>query len=110
MITYRPGSQQRQSNALSRHLYLTPKEGDTVYDQQHLVLLKPERLLLQTLQTTTSVDPTFLKDIRVSLLSDSLALKFKQSCADSRPQNGQIKVPNSQIPDSEIQNPESPDF
>jgi hypothetical protein len=95
MITYRPGSQQRQSNALSRHLYLTPKEGDTVYDQQHLVLLKPERLLLQTLQTTTS---------------DPLALKFKQSCADSRPQNGQIKVPNSQIPDSEIQNPESPDF
>jgi hypothetical protein len=27
-----------------------------------------------------------------------LALKFKQSCADFRPQNGQIKVPDFQTP------------
>jgi hypothetical protein len=40
------------------------------------------------------VDPTFLKDIRISLLSYPLALKFKQSCIDSRPQNGQIEVPD----------------
>jgi hypothetical protein len=38
------------------------------------------------------MDPTFLKDSHVSLLSDLLALKFKQSCADFRPQNGQVKV------------------
>jgi hypothetical protein len=56
------------------------------------------------------VDPTFLKDICISLLSDPLALKFKQSCADSRPQNSQIEVPDFQTPDSEILDPESPDF
>jgi hypothetical protein len=56
------------------------------------------------------VDPTFLKDIYVSLFSDPSALKFKQSCADSRLQNGQIEVPNSQIPNSEILDPEFPDF
>jgi hypothetical protein len=61
------------------------------------------------------VDPTFLKDIRISLLSYPLALKFKQSCIDSRPQNGQIEVPDFQIPDfqipdSEILDLESLDF
>jgi hypothetical protein len=51
MITYRPGSQQGWFDALLRRSYLAPKEGDTIYDQQHLVFLKPERLLLRTLQT-----------------------------------------------------------
>jgi hypothetical protein len=46
MITYRPGSQQGRSDALSRRSYLAPKEGDAVYDQQHSMLLKPKRLLL----------------------------------------------------------------
>jgi hypothetical protein len=95
---------------LSRHSYLVPKERDATYDQQYLVLLKPERLLLRTLQTTTSMDPIFFKDIRLSMLSDLLALKFKQSCVDFRPQNGQIEVPNSQIPYLEILDPEFPDF
>jgi hypothetical protein len=58
----------------------------------------------------TSIDPILLKDIRVSLLSNSLALKFKQSCTDFRPQNDQIKVPNSQTPDSKILDLESLDF
>jgi hypothetical protein len=48
------------------------------------------------------MDPTFLKDIRVSLLSDLLTLKFKQSCADSKFQDGQIEVLDSQTPDWEI--------
>jgi hypothetical protein len=74
------------------------------------MLLKPERLLLKTLQTRTSIDSTFLKDIRISLLSDPLALKFKQSCIDSRSQNGKIEVPDFQTPDSEILDPEFPDF
>jgi hypothetical protein len=52
------------------------------------------------------VDPIFLKDIRVSLLSNPLALKFKQSCTISRPQNGQIEVPDSQTPNLEILDPE----
>jgi hypothetical protein len=54
-------------------VYLVPKEGDTTYDQQHSVLLKPERILLRTLHTTTLMDSTF----RVSLLSNALVLKFK---------------------------------
>jgi hypothetical protein len=74
------------------------------------VLLKPERLLLRTLQIITSVDLTFLKDICVSLLSDPLALKFKQSCVDSRPQDGQIKIPDFQTLDLEILDPDFPDF
>jgi hypothetical protein len=46
MITSRPGSQQGQSDALSRRLYLAPKERDVAYDQQHSMLLKPEQLFL----------------------------------------------------------------
>jgi hypothetical protein len=46
------------------------------------------------------MDPTFLKDVGISLLSDPLALKFKQLCTDFRLPNGQIKVPDSQTPDS----------
>jgi hypothetical protein len=56
------------------------------------------------------VDSTFLKDICVSLLSDPLPSKFKQSCTESKPQNGQIEVPAFQTPDSEILNLEFPDF
>jgi hypothetical protein len=46
MITYCPSSQQDQFDTLSRCSYLTTKEGDAAYDQQHSVLLKPKRLLL----------------------------------------------------------------
>jgi hypothetical protein len=74
------------------------------------VLLKPKQLLLRTLHTTTSVDLTFLKDIRISLFSDPLALKFKQSCIDFRSQNNQIEVQDFQTPNSEILDSESPDF
>jgi hypothetical protein len=49
VITYRLSFQQGRSNALSRSLYLAPKEEDAAYDQQHSMLLKPERLLLRTL-------------------------------------------------------------
>jgi hypothetical protein len=55
-------------------------------------------------------DPIFFKDIRISLLSDLLALKFKQSCVGFRPQNGQIKVLDPQTRDSKILDLESPDF
>jgi hypothetical protein len=105
-----PYSQRGRSDALSRCSYLIPKEGDAIYDQEYSVLLKPERLHLKTLHTTTSKDPAFLKDIRINLLSDPLALKFKQSCANFKPQNGQIEVPDSQTLYLEILDPESPDF
>jgi hypothetical protein len=106
IIMYRLGSQHDVPDALSKRSYLASKEGDTKYDQQHSVLLKPKRLLFKTLHTTTSVDPAFLKDICISLLSDPLALQFKQSCVAFGPQNGQIEVPNFQTPNSEILNPE----
>ena len=72
--------------------------------------MKLEGLLLRTVRTTILVDSTFLKDVRVSLLSNPLALEFKQSYADFRLQNGQIKYPNSQTLDSEILDPLSPSF
>jgi hypothetical protein len=56
------------------------------------------------------VDPTFLNDICVNLLSDPLALKCKQSYIDSRSQNGQIEIPNSQTLYLEILDLESLDF
>jgi hypothetical protein len=77
IITYRSGSQQVRSDALSRRAYLAPREGDVEYDQQQQTLLRPKQLLLRTMRTTTSVDVAFLQDIRVSLRSDPLALKFK---------------------------------
>jgi hypothetical protein len=95
---------------LSRCSYFAPKEGDATYDQQHPVFLKLERLFLRIVNTTILVDPLFIKDICISLFSNPLALKFKQSYADSKPQNGQIKVPDSQTPDFDILNLESPDF
>jgi hypothetical protein len=78
VITYWPGSQQVCSDTLSRQAYLVPKEGDAVYDQQQAILLKLEQLFLQTIRTTTSVDATFLQDIREILQSDPLALKYKR--------------------------------
>jgi hypothetical protein len=98
-----------QSDALSRRSYLAPKEGDIAYDQQHFVHLKLERLLHRIVYTTPSMDPIFLKDICISLLSHLLVLKFKQSCVDFRPQNGQIEVQDSQTPDLGILDLESPD-
>ena len=100
---------------MSRHSYLASKEGHAAYDQQHSMFLKLEQLLFQTLQTTTSatitsIDSIFFKDICISLLLDPLALKFKQSCIDSRSQDGQIKVPDSQTLDSEILDLDFPDF
>jgi hypothetical protein len=74
MITYSPGFQQDQSNALLRHSYLAPKKRNGTYDQQHSILLKPERLLLRTLHTTTSVDSTFSEKIHINLFLDPLAL------------------------------------
>jgi len=66
VITYRSGSKQIRSDALSRRAYLAPKEGDAAYDQQKTTLIKPEQLQLKTVRTTTSVDASFLQDIRVS--------------------------------------------
>jgi hypothetical protein len=79
VITYRPGSKQIQSDALSRQVYLAPREGDAAYDQQKTTLIKPEQLQLKIVRTTTSVNASFLQDIRVSLNVDPLALKLKNN-------------------------------
>ena len=103
VITYRPGTQQIRSDALSRRAYLAPREGDAAYDQQRSILLKPEQLHLRTTHITTSMDVAFLQDIRVSLQSDPLALKFK-----SHSDSGEIQTLGSQIPDSMVIDSESP--
>ena len=110
MITYHPNSQQSRYDDISRCSYLASKEGDVAYDEQHSILLKPKQLLLRTLHITTSVDLIFFKDINISLLSDPLAFKFKESCANFRLQNGQIEVPHFQTPNSKILDPKFPDF
>jgi hypothetical protein len=94
VITYRFGSQQGQSDASSKRSYFALKERDVPYDQQHFVFLKPKQLLLRTIYTTTSMNSTFLTNICVSFLLDPLALKFKQSCIDFKPRNGQVEVPS----------------
>jgi hypothetical protein len=113
MITYRPRSQQGRSDALSRRSYLAAKEGNAAYDQQHSGLYKRERLLLRTVYTTTSMDPIFLTNSRVSVLLDTLALKFKQSCPNFRPQNGtnrSSKFSNSGLGDPRSGIPGFPKF
>ena len=55
---------------------------------------------------TTSMDVAFLQDIRVSLQSDPLALKFKSHSDSSNPR--EIQTLDSQIPDSMVIDSESP--
>jgi len=57
-------------------------------------------------RTTTSVDASFLQDIRVSLQSDPLALKFKTNFEISNP--GEIPSLDSQVLHSEVIDSESP--
>ena len=76
-IVHRPGKQQGLSNALSRRSNLIPKEGKVAYDQQSTTLLKPERLCLRTTHVSTSVDTTFLEEIRVASAKDPLVLDIK---------------------------------
>ena len=106
IITYRPETQQIRSDALSRRAYLAPKEGDATYDQQRSTLLKPEQLQLRTTHITTSMDVAFFQDIRVSLQSDPLALKFKSHSDRSNPR--EIQTVDSQIPDSMVIDSEFP--
>ena len=106
IITYRLRTQQIQSDALSKRAYLAPKEGDVAYDQQRSILLKPEQLKLKTTHIITSMDEAFLQDIRVSLQSDPLALKFKSHSDSSNP--GEIQTLDSQIPNSMVIDSESP--
>ncbi len=85
VIIYRPGSKQIWSDALSQRAYLAPREGDAIYDQQKTTLIKPEQLQLKIVRTTTSVDASFLQDIRVSLKFDLFALKLKNNAGIFNP-------------------------
>ena len=58
------------------------------------------------MRTTTSVDASFLQDIRVSLQSDPLALKFKTNFEISNPE--EIPSLDSQVLHSEVIDSESP--
>lgn len=102
VITYRPGSKQIRSDALSRWTYLAPREGDGAYDQQKTTLIKPEQLQLKTVRTTTSMDASFLQDIRVSLKFDPLALKLENNAGIFNPRG--FPSPGSKVIDSESPN------
>jgi hypothetical protein len=102
VITYCLDSKQIRSNALFQRAYLAPREGDVASDQQKTTLIKPEQLQLKTVRTTTSVDASFLQDIRISLKFDSLALKLKNN-AGSFNRRG-FPSPGSEIIDLESPN------
>ncbi len=55
---------------LSCDLYLTPKEGDVVYNQQCDTILKPKNFGLQTLLVTLE-DKIFLERFHENLVNDS---------------------------------------
>jgi hypothetical protein len=103
VITYCPGSRQIQSDALSWRAYLAPREGDAAYDQQKTTLIKPEQLQLKIVRTTTSVDASFLQDIRVSLNFDPLALKLKNNAGIFNPR----KFPSSGSDSESLDHPTS---
>ena len=74
-ITYRPGSQQGKSDALSRRSYFAPKAGEAAFYQQQTILLKPEQFHLQALQATSAViDSSLLDQVRANMPADPLAL------------------------------------
>jgi len=102
VITYRPGSKQIRSDALSRRAYLAPREGDATYDQQKTTLIKPEQLQLKTVRTTTSEDASFFQDIQGSLKVDPLALKLKNNVGIFNPRG--FPSPGSKVIDSESPN------
>jgi hypothetical protein len=102
VIMYHPGSKQIRSDALSRRVYLAPREGDAAYDQQKTTPIKPEQLQLKIVRTTTSVDASFLQDIRVSLKFDPLALKLKNNADIFNPRG--FPSPGSEVIDSESLN------
>jgi len=82
-ITYRPGKQQGLSDALSRRSYLAPKEGDTSFDQQRTILLKPEHFHLRAMKSTLTVDSIFVKQIQSSMSSDPLIHDIKNTSSKS---------------------------
>jgi hypothetical protein len=49
VITYHPRHQERKLNTLLCHLYLAPKEGDEIYNQQRDIIFKLKHFLLQAL-------------------------------------------------------------
>ncbi|GGV51944.1 hypothetical protein GCM10010495_81720 [Kitasatospora herbaricolor] len=83
IITYRPGKQQSLSDALSRHSYFAPKEGDAAFEQQRTVLLKPEQFHLRAIKSTLTVNSTFLKQIQSSISSDPLVYNIENNSSKS---------------------------
>jgi hypothetical protein len=81
VITYRPEKQQGLSDALSRWSYFEPKEGEAAYEQQWTTLLKVEQLRLCATTMSTSVDSSFVDQVRAALTMDPLILDIKR-CSD----------------------------
>ena len=78
VIIYRPGKQQRLSDALSRRSYLAPKAGEAAFDQQCTTLLKLECFCLCATIVPTSIDVNFLDQVRVASIQDNVFLDIKR--------------------------------
>ena len=76
-IVHRHVKQQGLSDALFRHSNLIPKEREAAYDQQRTILLKLECLCLRTTHVSTSVNTTFLMEIRAASVKDPLVLDIQ---------------------------------
>ncbi|GGS28230.1 hypothetical protein GCM10010252_78010 [Streptomyces aureoverticillatus] len=63
IITYRSGKQQGLSDALSRCSYFALKEGDAVFEQQRMVLLKSNQFYLQLIKLKLIIDLIFFKQV-----------------------------------------------
>lgn len=70
IITYRPTSQQVKSDALSYSSYLTPKEGDEIYNQQKTIILRPEHLSLHSWITSLLKNCPIIEEIKKVLKQD----------------------------------------
>jgi hypothetical protein len=77
VITYRPGKQQGLSHALSKRLYLAPKEGKATYEQQRTTILKAEQLRLHVATMSILVDSSFLDQVCTAPTMDPLVLDIK---------------------------------
>lgn len=81
VITYRFGSKQIWNDVLFQQAYLAFKEKDAAYYQQKIVLIKICHFQPNAVRITTSMDASFVQDIRVSLKFDSLNLKLKNNAS-----------------------------
>lgn len=91
IITYRLGSQQGKTDALSRRAYLVPKEGEAIYNQQKSIILKPERLALNSLESSFSNDLSIVEEIQKTLKQDPLVENVQRQMKEGKGEDFEFK-------------------